>query len=330
MKQSFLFVFGWIIAFSAQAERYQPIIQPIGMAEKIVVRGFKGVLQLVPTDSETLKVEAEKKSGSDFWKLEVRQKQNQWEIYVKSSVEQEGWDKVRAGKDIPVFDIKVTAPQRPIEISWDQGQVFTENWKSELTLQMTSGKAKFEKGQGKLNLQMVDGQIEVLEQQGPVALQTFKGRVILKKNKGALSLDNHSAQYFIDDQQGPVELRNHSGTLQLIKVKGQVVAKNVSGVVRLKEFSGSFQGDFTKGALDAKVEAIQNFKVSSDDAAITLDVPKDSGAQVLLRSEKGHLWAPIHLRRIKKGRWTERKGRLKGKEQGDIKIVSKYGDIMLK
>ncbi len=328
--RAIIFASVFLASISAWSQRFQPIIQPIGMAEKIVVRGFNGVLQIVPTESETIKVEAQKKGGGSGWSFEVRQKQNAFEVRVKGPVEQEAWEKLRAKGDVPEFEMKITAPARPMEIFWNEGQVFGEGWGADLSLQMTKGKTKFSKGKGDLRIQLINGKIEVLEHIGNVALQTYKGQVLMGKTKGALTLNNHSALYTLDEHDGPVEYRNHSGTSNFKKITGSTVIKNVSGTIRMREFSGSLEGEFTKGSLDARFKSLQNFSVTSDEAAITLDAPKESGALVQLRSEKGRLWAPIHLRKLKKGLWTERKGRLKGDEQGNIKIVSKYGDIVLK
>ncbi len=331
MLRSFIFLISLLACLTAWGQRFQPVSQPIGLAEKIVVRGYKGILQIVPTDSETITVEAQNKSATPGWSFEVRQKQNTIEVLVKSPVEQETWENLRSKKgDLPEFEMKVTAPLRPMEIFWNQGQVFSEKWGSDLSLQMTEGKTKFSQGQGHLRIQMINGTIEVSNQVGNLALQTYKGRALLTNNKGALTLNNHSALYTLDGHEGPVEYSNHSGTTNFMKISGNTTIKNVSGSVRLRDFSGSLEGDFSKGSLDADLKSIQNLNITSDEAAITVDVGKESGAVVLLRSEKGRMSAPIHLRKLKKGLWTERKGRLKGEEQGNIKIVSKYGDIVLK
>ncbi len=326
-----LFIFSLVIGTLAHAQRFTPVVQPIGTAEKIVVKGFKGNLQLVSTESGTLKVEAENKGpAGNGWTFEVSQNQNSIEIRLKSGSAQQGWDQVRSKTDVPSFDMKITAPRKAIEIFWNEGQVLAESWKSDLNLQMTTGNAKITKGEGDLQVQLLTGRLEISEHLGNISLQTFKGQTLISKTNGALSINNHSARCQFNEHEGPLEIRNHSGSTTLAQIKGNVTVKNVSGAVSLSDFEGSFSGDFSKGALDAKVTRLQNFSVNSGDATVTLDAPKDSGAIVSLRTEKGKLWAPLFLQRLKKGRWQERKGRLKGKEQGNIKIISKYGDIVLK
>ncbi|NQZ18859.1 MAG: DUF4097 family beta strand repeat protein, partial [Bdellovibrionales bacterium] len=151
-----------------------------------------------------------------------------------------------------------------------------------------------------------------------------------EKVKGAVTINNHSASYQITEIEGPSDFRYHSGTVAYKIIKGQVRLKNVSGVVSLNELDGSFEGDLQKGAINVVATHLQSFVANSDSSPVTLKVSKKSGARVKLRSEKGRLIAPIHLRKVKKGRWSERIGRLKGEEQGQIKIISKYGDIVLK
>lgn len=332
MLRFIVFLLVNLFVFSSMAQLFQPIIKPIGSAEKIVIRGYKGQLQIVPTLSETLKVEAKKGGKGEFdrWTFQVRQKGSVMEIIVKGPSEREDWENVRNQKNVPPFEMKVTAPHRELQVFWNQGKFVAEGLNSNLSLQMTDGDMKVVKSKGNLMLQLINGRIKVEEHKGNVDIQSFKGQTVVNKTQGALSINNYSATYRLENHQGPLEVRNHSGSMVITGVKGSSNVKNVSGVISLSEFEGSFKGEFNKGALNAKIKVLQNFMVNSEAAAITLDAPKESGAMVSLRSEKGHLRAPIHLGKLRKGRWTERRGRLKGKEQGNIKIISKYGDIVLK
>ncbi len=330
MNKIFFILIVLIWAPQIQAVRFQPIVQPIGMAEKIVVRGFKGRLQIVPTETETLKIEAETKGDPQGWTFTARNVQNHWEILVKGSSEQEDFEQLREGKNLPHFDIKVTAPQRPMEVYWNEGDVMVENWQSDLSTQVTKGTFLSRKGKGRYKVQMIDGTVDFAEHQGAIDVQTFKGKLKLVKTKGDLTINNHSASLLLSEHEGPIRIQNHSGSARLTDVKGRARVKNIAGVFRLTKYSGNFDGDFEKGSLVANFESLQSFKVNSEEAAVTLNAPKDSGALVSLRSEKGNLWGPPTLRKVKRGRWTEKKGRLRGEEQGNIKIISKYGDIVLK
>ena len=314
------------------AQAFQPVSVPLGVIEKVVVRGFKGKLEIIPSSSDELHVEGRKNGGGRFdqWKFQVRKKQNTMEVLVKGPSETEDWEKLRSKSELPSFDLKVRVPKRSLEIFWGEGSVVVKRWVSPISLQMTEGDVSFEKGEGPLMAQLIKGRLKITEHQGNIGLQTFNGQVFLENTKGSLNVNNHSSSYQIKDHQGPSDFRNHSGTVVYKAIKGNMSLKNVSGVISLTELDGSFEGEFDKGAINVEALKLQNFVVNTNSAPITLKFPKDSGARVKLRSEKGRLRAPSHLRKIRKGRWTELRGQLRGGEQGQIKIVSKYGDIMLK
>lgn len=332
MKSLCSFILLVFVSLPVFGQNFEPIVKPIGFAEKIVIRGFKGNLQIVPTDTESLRVEARKTSKGEFdqWTVQFRQKTNVVELIVKGPSEQEDWEQLRANKNIPEFDIKVTAPQKDMEIFWGEGKIVADHWNANMSIQMTDGDMKVTKSKGNLMLHLIKGRLKVAEHQGNIETQTFKGQATIDKTKGSIVVDNHSATYTIDEHNGPLEFRNHSGSLADVKSTGSINIRNVSGVISIKDFSGSLEGDFTKGSLSAKMTNVQNVTVNSEEAAITLDVPEESGAMVSLRSQKGDLRSPDYLEKNEKGLWIEHKGRLKGKEQGNIKILSKYGDIVLK
>ena len=152
----------------------------------------------------------------------------------------------------------------------------------------------------------------------------------MEGGEGSLMLFNHSAQVTVKSHGGPVNLKNYSGTTRLSELNGQIQLWSQVGTIQLADISGSVTGELVGGTVDAKMAQIDRFQINSERGAVTLDAPKTSGARVQLRSQKGKLWGPPYLGKIKRGQWTERKGRLRGKEQGNIKIISKYGDIVLK
>lgn len=321
-----------LFSFPLLAQTFQPVSIPVGVTDKIIVRGYKGKLEIVPTDSEELRVEGRKIGSGTFdqWKVQLRRKQNDLEVIVKGPSESEDWEKVRANNSIPSFEIKLTAPQKAMEVFWSEGSVLAKKWKAPLTVQMTEGDMAFEMGEGPLMAQLIKGRLKVLDHQGDVELQTYNGQVFLEKIKGTLKVNNHSSNYQIQEQQGSSDYRNHSGSLVFKDIKGQIRLKNISGVISLNELNGSFEADMDKGAVNVVASQLQNFVVNTESAPVTLKAPRSSGASVKIRSEKGRLHAPTHLRKSTKGRWTELTGRLKGDDQGQIKIVSKYGDIVLK
>ena len=312
---------------------YQPIEQPLGVTERVVIRGYRGKLQIVSNSADTLKVETQKMdSGSQFnqWKIELEQNGTTTQILVKGPSEQEDWNHLRTGSQLPQFHMKVSMPPKPVEVFWAEGEILVDQWNANLSLQMNKGTIQIQKGQGMVKAQLLEGDLQILQRKGSVEAQIFKGQMTAKGIEGSLRLDNFGALCRISDHKGPIDIHNHSGKLNLDNIEGGTSFENVSGAISLSQLAGSLEGNFVKGSLTAHLSSLQNINITSQDAAISIDAPKDSGAQVRLRSEKGDIWGPSFLHKSRKGLWVERKGRLKGKQQGSIKIVSKYGNIVLK
>jgi len=316
----------------ALGQTFQPVVRPLGDVDKVIVRGYKGKLQIVGTQGDEVRVEARKIGGDRFdsSNFQLRGQGRQLEILVKGPSETEDWEKLRSGANFPEFEMKITLPPKSLEIFWAQGQVVADSFPADLSVQMTEGDVHVGAGKGHLMLQLIKGRGKVLKHEGPIDIQSFNGQFTLSQSQGSLTVNNHSANYSISQHKGPLEIRNHSGSIKVVDMQGTVTLKNVSGVVSLDKIQGSLSGDVNGGRLDAKFDSLQSFSLASEKGVVHLEAPKDSGALVSLRSEKGQMYAPIHLRKQRRGRWTERKGQLKGQEQGNIKIVSKYGDIVLK
>jgi DUF4097 and DUF4098 domain-containing protein YvlB len=331
---TYFFSIAFLIGFSSSvdAQVLQPVTRSLGEVESVVIRGFKGKLQINQSTGDELKVEARKTGAPQFDQstYHVRQKGGQLEILVRGPSETEDWEKLRAGTDLPEFEMKVTLPPKKLEIFWGKGQVVLEGFTADVSLQVTEGDVAASNGAGHLMLQLINGRGKLVNHKGPVDVQTFRGQMVTEKTQGYFHINNHSATYRVTDHKGPMDVRNHSGSVLASQIQGALTVKNVSGQVNFADVDGSLVGEIGSGRLSAKFQNLQNFSLQSERGTVTLEVPKSSGANVNLRSEKGKMYAPMYLGKSVRGRWTERKGRLKGDEQGNIKIVSKYGDIVLK
>ena len=334
MYRFLVFLFFHLYFFSLWAQSSKPFTHSVGSAKKIVIRGYQGKLQIFPGSSDVLKMETKKQGqdSSNSWDFQVKEKEDILEVSMKdsSSTERQDWSKIRSTKEVPGFGVRITVPRRPVEIFWHEGQVVVHKWEQSLSVQMTRGDIELKDGQGSLVLQLIQGRVKISGHKGKVELQSFGGQVSVDKTEGEWRLDNHSSSYKINGHRGPISLRNYNGSLDMRKVYGDLVVRNQNGKLKLNRFRGNFEARIEKGSLQAEVERLGNFTVESEEASIVLNVPKKSGAQVSLRSQKGRVKGPKHLRKIQKGLWEEYRGRLKGQKQGNIKIVSKYGDIVLK
>ena len=319
----------------AQSQKFQPVKVPLEADDRIVVRGYEGDVQIIPTPSQELRVEAQREKSQgvfDSWNFQVRKKKSQVEVIVKGRAEQEDWNKVRSGKR-PSFRLKIFAPARPLELSWHKGVITAKDSVASITAQLTEGKFISENGKGTLSVQLINGSMSIKKHTGNLNLQSYKGSVSLSQTKGVLRVDNHTSRYTVNEHQGSAEINNYSGPVAIEAMEGALTLYNQSGVVSVLEHSGSIKGETSKGSLTAKAKRLQDFVVTSGSGLVNLKLPKDSGAFVRLRSEKGELQAykySNYLQKIRKGLWTELKGQLRGEGQGQVKIFSKYGNIVLR
>lgn len=326
-------LFFWIIGgvSGGQSLFAETITRPLQQNEKIVVRGFKGRLQVIPSATDVVRADFQRQSGTGAqWRLEWVERSPVLELTVRSQNDSIDWERVQKRAEWPQFDIKLSVPAKKTEIFWGEGQVVIQNLKQDISVQMNEGDLSLTQHEGAAVVSLLKGRLKVAGTKGQLEIQSFQGQVQLENTQGAMTINNYSAAYRMENHQGPLQWINHSGNLVSKDLRGAVKIFNSSGMMSFKDLSGSIEGELKRGALSAQLKSVQTVSLTSDEAAIQLETPKESSALVSMRSEKGHLKAPPYFGKLQKGQWTELRGQLKGKEQGNIKIISKYGDIVLK
>ena len=177
-------VFVWSLPLWSQ--NFQPLSHPIGLADKIIIRGYSGSLKIVPAGSDVLKVEGKilEKAPQGRWTLEMQKKDNTIEVFIKEHLEKDDWLKFRSGQKMAKFDLRVTAPARPMEVFWNWGQVSSQNWKESLSVQMNQGRIESRKGRGPVFFNLIKGVVNISDHQGDIKIQSFNAQVTTKKNQG--------------------------------------------------------------------------------------------------------------------------------------------------
>ena len=320
-----------ISVFAQGMQKFQPVETDIESGDRIVIRGYQGDIKVTGGNSNKLIVQGMKPKTGDFsqWNFRLRKAPGVVEIIVKGPSETEDWEKVRAG-NVPRFSLNLSAPSRPLTVSWQEGNIEVLDWEAPATIHSTKGKVKTKKGKGGLNIQLMNGDIVVDSQEGNIQVQTRIGKVFVKNSKGRMTIDNYSSTYQVTNHKGGVDVQNYSGKMTLVDMEGQFNFNNNLGNFTLSGLKGSVKGESAKGVISVRAKQIQDFVVNSHSGPVVLDLPKEAGAYVSIRSEKGNLRGAPHFAKLRKGRWTELRGKLRGKEPGQVKIVSKYGNIVVK
>lgn len=303
--------------------------------DRVVVRAYAGQLQVVPSSGPEMQVQIRRKGGVSTGQhnlYQIQEKDRTLEIRLTGASETDAWTQVLSSqtKPSPEYEMKLSLPPQKLEIFWHQGLVFIDKFKGDVAAQVSQGDIKAQNSEGQLSLQLIKGRLQVNDHKGPMDIQTFQGQTQIKNTAGLLSLDNFSADVNITGHKGSFEFKNHSGAVIATKVQGALTIKNVSGTLTVTDVDGSLKGEMGSGRLTAKFQTLQNFSLQNESGTISLQVPKTSGALVSVRSQKGQIYVPPYLGKRVRGQWTERSGQLRGSEQGNIKILSKYGDVVLK
>ena len=287
---SLLVFFCAAVTHGQSLQRFQPVEAEIESGDRIVIRGYRGDVKVVAGKTDKLVVQGMKPKTGDFsqWNFRMRKTPGVVEILVKGPSESEDWEKVRAG-DVPEFSLNLSAPSRPIAISWQEGKIELVGWEADATIHSTKGLIKSEKGKGLRNIQLLNGEISLNGHEGNIQIQSRLGKVWVKDSKGRITVDNYSSTYQVNNHQGGVDVQNYSGKMNLVGMAGQLNFNNNLGNFTLSGLTGSIKGESAKGVIKVKAKQIQDFIVNSHSGPVVLDLPKEAGAYVSIRSEKGTL-----------------------------------------
>jgi|GEM_PF-4419650 len=320
------------LAKTTEMQSFPAVEQVLADDDRIVVRGFKGSVSFSGTGGGALKVEGlrpKSKNPYDQWSVTLKKQGKDAVIAVKGPSELEDWAKIGEGK-VPTFSLKISGPPRKVFVSWQEGSVDFKNWQQDVTVNTTKSSITTSGTKGALNLQSLNGTIKVAEHEGTMNLQARTGSMSVTNGSGPLTVSNLSASVRLLGHKGPVDLQTYRGGFSSQDGEGDIVFDSAAGALVVTGHTGSLRGVSKSGAISVKGKVIQDFNVTTDSGSVTLDLPKSAGAYVSIRSERGKLRGAPNFAKVRKGRWTELKGKLKGKDQGQVKIVSKYGDIVVK
>lgn len=220
----------------------------------------------------------------------------------------------------------------PAELHLRSGSVTTQQWNSDLRLQMTQGKIVLNKVTGAVKINLQKGDLTASDLQGKTSVDLFQGSVTGKNwtGDGVLNLFNSQSQldklqgqYFVQSQMGSLKLNNSTGNWQIDNGKTTYVVQN---------HKGRFEGSTQDGSLQVQVLADSEINLKSMSGKIQLQLPAASGAWVNLLTQDGEINVPAELRVQKSTAEKTVKGRLKGtgEAKAHVTVRSQEGHIFLK
>lgn len=328
----------------AEVESSKTFNIPIDANQKLVITGFKGTVDLIPSgDSQNLRIKIERVTavptglGDDVqqwmnaWVPKVEKTEKAVTVKFQEPAIREFWERKDSFAIIPEYKIQVTGVSVPAEIYWSKGTVNARAWKSSVNVTLNTGDADFSKIEGEVKAFVQSGSVKIAEQKGGVFVNTYDGKVTIKNVDGATEIENFSGSTTVDKILGNLRLSSYNGKSKISDVKGGLNFDMKVGSLDIDDLDGALRGENGDGNVKVRVTGTPDVRVRSAAGTVNLRVGRKYAAHVNVGSNEGELRIPGHIR-VQRGdnmKWAV--GRLQGggEREGQIFARSQSGNIVV-
>lgn len=325
----------------AKELRYKDYPFEIRPGDRITIQNFHGAVRLVGSGQtpktailKARKTISDKATPQDQAKFDalsfvVRRDGNLLNIELKGPLDRKQWSEWMKGTS-PELSIDLEAPSVPVEVALHAGQVSIQNWREAVAVSMTTGQIKTSGGEGALKSMLQHGDIKIENQRGPIEVDTYNARVSIMNSEGQVDLTNFAGETHLNGLKSRIEVLAQGGAVNVAKSQGSMDFTNGRGLVSLTSFEGPVKGTSELGAVSLSVEGEAEVHIETNQAAVTVKAPEDSGAQIRLKTDEGTLGIPDSARAgAALGKTFT--GKLNGEgPKGGITVKSKSGPIRIK
>jgi hypothetical protein len=218
----------------------------------------------------------------------------------------------------------------PVEIGAKSGAVTVSNWSQPLSIVLVNGTVKSSVTEGRLRIQNQTGVISVDRHQGGLEVDSFAGKLAAQDVNGDVDVSDFSGDSSILRMKGNLDWRSHSGALSLNQSSGSLDFINGRGVVQVAAFEGAVRGQTELGSVTVAVQGLSDVRIESNQGAVSVKLPADSGASLRLRAEDGFVSVPASLRDAVSGGGRQASGQLPGVgPRGSVDLKSKSGALRI-
>ena len=320
----------------AKEVRYKDYSLEIKDGDRLVLIGLKGTVRMAPATGLTggvmrvRKAVGEKASAADLAAFEatsfnVRREGNQLIIEQKSTDPRLVFD-AAAVKGHPELDYEILAPMVPTEVAVRDAQVQIRDWKQSLALEIVAGSVTTTATEGPLRIQIQRGEVHVNQHKGRLAIDSYTAKVAVHEVEGDVELQNFNGETSMSDVIGSLDVRGQGGAISITKSSGAIDFLTGHNSLTLSGFQGPVRGSVDQGTVNVSLEGEVEVRIESNQGAVNVKLPADSGASVRLQSEDGSLTAPDSIKAV--GRSKILSGHLKGEgPKGSVAMKSKSGAL---
>lgn len=324
------------------AEETKSFQIPYESTQKIIIRGFKGDIEFIPTkEAQSTRIAITKttlsvdgisddiESSIKRWDPLVENRENVVQITFKEAPFKEFWQRKDYAELIPNFKIQITGFNLPVEVNWWQGDIKAADWKNSFQLTLQTGSVDLSNMEGEANLNVQSGSIKLIQQKGNVNIRTYDAKVVASQIEGAIEIDNFVGPTVVDKVQGAVRLNSFSGRNKFNDVKGSLNFQLKLGVLEVDDIDGSLRGENGDGQIRANIAGSPDVRIRSEGGGVNLSMSKQQSAHLNIGSVGGDIRIPSNIK-IQRGanmKWAVGKIRGGGEKEGSIFARSQSGLI---
>lgn len=335
------FSVGFLSSAHSSAIEYKPLTMRVEPQDQFLISGFKGRVNIIANEKSSSitigikQINSDRASGEikelfDEWLFSLQRDENLVELTVRSPQAKQKWAKYLTESEfIPEFEITISAPSRPLKLAWRTGQISLKNWMQLAQVQIQEGRVDIQGGSGGVKVSHQEGQVMVTGYKGSVDIDTYKGKIIAQDTQGPVVIDNFVGESIISNSDGDVALSSFKGSMKVNKGKGRIDFANERGILNISGFSGDVRGRSEQGAVIANLNSSSNVRITTEQGNVSLRLP-GSGASVNLGTEDGAFYVPNYLRLTRLPNLKLMRGRLRGKNPGNIYVRTESGSIRVR
>ncbi len=165
---------------------------------------------------------------------------------------------------------------------------------------------------GSLEIECFNGKVQILNGQSSLKLRQFSGDFNIVKNSGTIKLEAQNVQGKILGQQGLVSMNWGKGSLQLL------------------DFSGRAEGTSMDGLLTFGLKPESLIDLQAVRGKVSVELPRESGASLNIRSVSGELNGPSSIRPAREGRFKVIRGKMAGSLKGSVVVSSEEASVTVR
>ncbi len=312
----------------------------VAQIERIVVRGFRGDVNLTYNDQGKLKVQAVQLEGfkgdatgaSSNWNFRISETGKVIRIEVSPPGSKGEFFSIfnRNIERIPKFNINLSVPNRPVEIFWREGQIVAQGLKSKLSVSNKNGLISAKDFEAPLSIETRNGEVRVKNLIGAVDIESYKGSIFLEDVQGPVSILNFAGKSLVNKSKGRLVARSHLGAFVVQEVKGDIEFDTIRGPVKLINVEGDVNGKTQEGSVVVRVTKKPRVRVNGGNGPVVIEFPKGTGFWGNIGTEKGALSTLPGLKVESYGALRVASGSVSGRNSGRIFVRAKKGSVRLK